>query len=153
MRAATEKDALSARDAAWKKNPAFGSFDMFGRDAQRIYFDATLRRSKTNYVSAEFQDCFGHALVEVLRLPTSANETLAVIAGLRTLAENLQERGIVAMFAFAPNDNLEISTAFVAAGYRKTGLLAQGILDAEGGRKDAILWSHKFVSANGDEYD
>ena len=138
---------------AWKKNPAFGSFDMFGRDAQRIYYDASVRRSKTNYLSAEFQDCFGHALVEVLRLPTTENETQAVIAGLRVLADNLQERGIVAMFAFAPNDNVEISTAFVAAGYRKTGLLAQGILDADGGRKDAILWTHKFMSALGEEYD
>ena len=101
---------------AWKKNPAFGSFDMFGRDAQRIYYDASVRRSKTNYLSAEFQDCFGHALVEVLRLPTTENETHAVIAGLRVLADNLQERGIVATFAFAPNDNVEISTAFVAAG-------------------------------------
>ncbi|MGB3051833.1 MAG: hypothetical protein WBB42_12590 [Polyangiales bacterium] len=153
IRTATEKEALSARDAAWKKNPGFGSFDMFGRDAQRIYYDVSLRRSKTNYISAEFQDCFGHALVEVLRLPTSESEILAVIAALRTLADNLQERGIVAMFAFAPNDNVEISTAFVAAGYRKTGLLAQGIVDAEGGRKDAILWSYKFQSADGDEYE
>lgn len=153
VKTAVEKEALAARDAAWKKNPAFGSFDMFGRDAQRIYFDASVRRSKTNYISAEFQDCFGHALVEVLRLPTNENETLAVIAALRTLADTLQERGIVAMFAFAPNDNVEISTAFVAAGYRKTGLLAQAILDSEGGRTDAILWSHKFVSANGDEYE
>jgi hypothetical protein len=126
---------------------------MFGRDAERVYYDASVRRSKTNYLSAEFQDCFGHALVEVLRLPTSETETLAVIAGLRTLAENLQERGIVATFAFAPNDNVEISTAFVAAGYRKTGLLAQGILDADGGRKDAILWTHKFVDALGAEYE
>ena len=76
-----------------------------------------------------------------------------MITALRTLADNLQERGIVAMFAFAPNDDVEISTAFVAAGYRKTGLLAQAILDSEGGRKDAILWSHKFASANGDEYE
>ncbi|MDH3817982.1 MAG: hypothetical protein OES21_05170, partial [Myxococcales bacterium] len=75
VRPATEKDALSARDAAWRKNPAFGSFDMFGRDAERIYYDIGVRRSKTNYLSAEFQDCFGHALVEVLRLPTSENET------------------------------------------------------------------------------
>ena len=153
VRLATEKDALSARDAAWRKNPAFGSFDMFGRDAQRIYFDTSLRRSKANYISAEFQDCFGHALVEVLRLPTTENEMLAVIAGLRTLAESLQERGIVATFAFAPNDNVEISTAFVAAGYRKTGLLAQGILDGDGGRKDAILWTHKFISELGNEYE
>jgi hypothetical protein len=153
VRPATEKDALSARDAAWKKGAAFGSFDMFGRDAQRIYFDATVRRGKANYISAEFQDCFGHALVEVLRLPATENETLAVVAGLRVLSENLEARGIVAAFAFAPNDDVEISTAFLAAGYRKTGLLAQGILDADGGRKDAILWTLKFQSGSGEEFE
>jgi hypothetical protein len=153
VRAATEKDALAARDAAWRKSPAFGSFDMFGRDAQRVYCDVSARRSKTNYISAEFQDCFGHALVEVLRLPKSESETLAVSAGLRTLGDDLKERGIVAAFAFAPNDDVEISTAFVAAGYRKTGLLAQGILDGDGGRKDAILWTNKFLSALDEEYE
>ena len=89
----------------------------------------------------------------MLRVPSSENETLAVTAGLRELGEDLEERGIVAAFAFAPNDNVEISTAFVAAGYRKTGLLAQGILDGDGSRKDAILWTCKFLSALGDEYE
>jgi len=153
VKAATEKDALSARDAAWRKAPAFGAFDMFGRDAQRVYYEASVRRSKTNYLSAEFQDCFGHALIEVLRLPASENETLAVIAGLRTMGDDLQERGIVAAFAFAPHDNLEISTAFVAAGYRKTGLLAQGVLNADETRQDAILWTRKLANAMGEEYD
>ncbi len=153
VRPASEKDALSARDAAWRKNPALGAFDMFGRDAERIYYDASVRRSKANYVSAEFQDCFGHALVEVLRLPTSDNEVLAVAAGLRALGDDLEDRGIVAAFAFAPNDHVEISTAFVAAGYRKTGLLAQAIPDAEGGRKDAILWTRKLASPLGEDYE
>ncbi len=153
VRVASEKDALSARDAAWRKSPALGSFDTFGRDAERVFYDASYKRSKTNYVSAEFQDCFGHALVEVLRLPTTENETTALVAALRVLGEGLQERGIVAAFAFAPHDNVEISTAFVAAGYRKTGLLAQGILDGDGTRKDAILWTCKFLSALGDEYE
>jgi hypothetical protein len=153
VRPASEKDALAARDAAWRKGPALGSFDMFGRDAERIYYDTSVRRSKTNYVSAEFQDCFGHALVEVLRLPTTENETLAVFAGLKTLGDDLEDRGIVAAFAFAPNDHVEISTAFLAAGYRKTGLLAQGVLDADGSRKDAILWTRKLASPLGEEYE
>jgi len=153
VRPASEKDALSARDTAWKKGVALGTFDMFGRDAQRVYYDASVRRSKTNYISAEFQDCFGHALIEVLRLPTSENETLAVTAALRVLGDELQTRGIVAEFAFAPNDNVEISTAFIAAGYRKTGLLAQGIVAEGGARKDAILWTNKFANALGDEYE
>ncbi len=153
IKSATEKDALGARDTAWRKGPAFGSFDMFGRDAERIYYDASFRRSKTNYLSAEFQDCFGHALIEVLRLPTTENETLAVAAGLRVLGDDLEERGIVAAFAFAPHDHVEISTAFIAAGYRKTGLLAQALLDSEGGRKDAILWTRKLASATGEDYE
>ena len=153
VKAASEKDALTARDAAWRKGPAFGSFDMFGRDAERIYYEASVRRSKTNYLSAEFQDCFGHALIEILRIPSTENETLAVIAGLRALGDDLQERGIVAAFAFAPHDNLETSTAFVAAGYRKTGLLAQAILNPDGTRTDAILWTRKLASAMGEDYE
>lgn len=153
VRTASEKDALAARDAAWRKGPALGSFDTFGRDAERAYYEASYKRSKTNHVSAEFQDCFGHALVEVLRLPTNDNETVAVVAALRAAGDSLQERGIVAAFAFAPHDNVEISTAFVAAGYRKTGLLAQGVLHGDGTRKDAILWTCKFMSALGDEYE
>lgn len=153
VRPATEKDALAARDAAWRKGPAFGSFDMFGRDAQRIYFDTSLKRSKANYISAEFQDCFGHSLIEILRIPTSENEMLAVTAALRVLGDDLQERGIVSSFAFAPFDNLETATAFVAAGYRKTGLLAKALLDSDGSRKDAILWTRKLASGLDEAYE
>lgn len=153
VRKASEKDALAARDAAWRKNPALGSFDVFGRDAGRIYYEASVKRSKPNFLSAEFQDCFGHALIEVLRLPTTENEMLAIASGLNALGDNLQERGIVAAFSFAPNDNMELATAFVAAGYRKTGLLAQGVLDGAGGRKDAILWTRKLANPLGDDYE
>jgi hypothetical protein len=153
VHAVSEKDALAARDAAWRKGPALGSFDMFGRDAERIYFDASFRRSKTNYLSAEFQDCFGHALIEVLRVPSNENETLAVIAGLRAIGDDLEGRGIVAAFAFAPFDNLETSTAFLAAGYRKTGLLAKALLDQDGSRRNAILWTRKLASAVDEAYE
>ncbi len=153
VRKVSEKDAFAARDAAWRKSPALGSFDVFGRDAQRVYYEASVKRSKPNFISAEFQDCFGHALIEVLRLPTTENEMLAVASGLNALGDNLQERGIVAAFSFAPNDNTALATAFVAAGYRKTGLLAQGVLDGEGGRKDAILWTRKLANPLGDDYE
>ena len=153
VRAASEKDALAARDALWRKGPAFGSFDMFGRDAERMYFDVSYRRSKTNYLSAEFQDCFGHALVEILRLPTSENEMLAVTAGLRAIGDDLEARGIVAAFAFAPYDNLETATAFIASGYRKTGLLAKALLSEDGTRKDAILLTRKLANAADEGYE
>ena len=78
---------------------------------------------------------------------------LAIASGLTALGEDLKERGIVAAFSFAPNDNVELSTAFVAAGYRKTGLLAQGIVDGARGRKDAILWTRKLANPLGEDYE
>lgn len=149
----SEKDALAARDVAWRRGPALGAFDTFGRDAERVYYEVSVRRSKTNFLSAEYQDCFGHTLVEVLRAPSNENEVLAVVCGLRTLGDDLKERGIVAAFSFAPNDSVELATAFTAAGYRKTGLLAQALLDEDGGRKDAILWTRKLASPLGEDYE
>ena len=150
VKPASEKQALSARDSAWRRGVAIGSFDMFGRDAKRIYVETTLRKSKSNYLSAEFQDCFGHSLIEILRPPTTDNERLAITAGLRTLGQTLKERGIVSGFSFAPNDNVELSTAFLAAGFRKTGLLAQALSIGDE-RKDAILWTTKLADPAGEQ--
>lgn len=153
VKSLSEKDALAARDSAWRRGPALGSFDTFGRDAERVYYEVSVRRSKTNFLSAEYQDCFGHTLVEVLRAPSTENEVLAVVAGLRTLGDELKDRGIVAAFSFAPNDSVELATAFTAAGYRKTGLLAQALLDEDGSRKDAILWTRKLASPLGEDFE
>ncbi|MDH5672251.1 MAG: hypothetical protein OEZ06_08885 [Myxococcales bacterium] len=149
VKQATERQAQSARDTLWKKpSAAYGSFDNFGRDAARIYYEAASKKAKPNFISAEFQDCFGHSLVEVLRVPANDAELAATIAGLRTLGEDLKKREIVSAFAFAPFDNEVLSTAFLAAGYRKTGLLAQGVV-TEGERSDAILWSRKLADPGG----
>ena len=43
-----------------------------------------------------------------------------------------------------------LATAYVAAGFRKTGLLAAGI-QAGGARKDAILWTRKLANPGGEE--
>ena len=146
VREITDKDAFAARDAAWKKKEALGSFDTFGRDAKRVHYDATFKRSKINFISAEFQDCFGHSLIEILRAPRSENEITAVVAALRVLGDDLKERNIVSAFSFAPSDDVELATAFIAAGYRKTGLLAQGVLVGKE-RHDAILFTRKHASA------
>jgi len=149
VKAATEKTALGARDAVWKKlEGAFGCFDNFGRDAERLYFEASARKGKPNYLSAEFQDCFGHSLVEVLRVPKDDAELAAVVGGLRALNEDLKAREIVSAFAFAPAEDSELATAFLAAGYRKTGLLARGTM-VNGQRTDAILWTRKLADPSG----
>jgi hypothetical protein len=147
----TEKAALAARDQVWKKQDAtYGCFDPFGRDAARVYIEVTSKKTKPNFLSAEFQDCFGHSLIEILRRPKAAADLAVAVAGLRGLEEDLKRREIVSAFAFAPVDDVELSAVFLAGGYRKTGLLAKGVL-IEGKRSDAILWTRKLADPAGGE--
>jgi hypothetical protein len=147
----TEKAALNARDAVWKKQDgAYGCFDAFGRDATRVYLESVPKKGKPNYLSAEFQDCFGHSLIEILRRPRGSAELAVAVAGLGGLEEDLKRREIVSAFGFAPVDDVELSAVFLAGGYRKTGLLAKGVL-VEGKRSDAILWTRKLADPAGGE--
>jgi hypothetical protein len=138
------------RDEAVAQNDALHTFDPFGRDADRIFYQVTMKDTSTNVVSAEYQDCFGHALVELLYAPEEPQEIVAATAALRALCDDLTARGIVAGFSFIPIDDVETSTAFVAAGFRKTGLLAEGIRVGDG-RKDAILYTRKLANPGEDE--
>ncbi len=140
-----EAEAFKARDKVWRTGTGINPFDSFGRDATRQYFETAYRKTKPNFLSCEFQDCFGHSLIEVLRSPEDEAELKALVAGIRTIGDELRERGIVSVFAFAPNDDVALATAFLASGYRKTGLLASGIKVADG-RKDAILWARKLFN-------
>ena len=78
-------------------------------------------------------------------------DVLAITHTLRHMSETLRDRGIVSAFGFAPSDDIGMATAYVAAGFRKTGLLHGGIL-ARGERKDAILWTRKLLNP-ADEQD
>jgi hypothetical protein len=145
------KPALQARDQLWRKvEGTYGSFDPFGRDAARVYLEVTSKKIKPNYLSAEYQDCFGHSLIEILRRPKAPAELEAAVAGLRGLEDDLKAREIVSAFAFAPVDDVQLSAVFLAGGYRKTGLLARGVL-VEGKRSDAILWTRKLADPAGEE--
>jgi hypothetical protein len=143
-------DAEAARNQALKKGNVVNAFDSFGRDAERVFYDASYRRSKPNYLSAEFQDCFGHSLVEILRSPESDTEQLATTAGLRLMCDELKERGIISAFGFAPNDDETLAGTYLAAGFRKTGLLASGIV-IKNARKDAILWTKKLANPGSED--
>jgi hypothetical protein len=142
--------ALKARDEVWRKGKGLNSFDDFGRDAERVFVESTAKRGKPNYLSVEFQDCFGHSLFEVLRAPEDDLDVLALTGGLRRMADDLTARGIVSGFALAPADDIGLATAYLAAGFRKTGLLAGGILVGSE-RKDAILWTRKLANPADEE--
>ena len=147
LRGVEPKIALAARDEAWTRNQALGGFDPFGRGVLRLFLETQSRekKAKPNYISAEFQDCFGHALIEVLRSPQDEGEIMALAAGLNAFAEELKRRNIVSAFGFGPADDVSLGTAYMAAGFRKTGLLARGI-QVKDQRKDAILWSRKLLN-------
>jgi len=146
------EEATAAVEASLAKGGVYEAFDAFGRDAARLYFKSTLKGAKENLISAEYQDCFGHALIQVLHKPATDKDLLATTHGIRELGENLKERGIVAAFAFAAIDDISMATVFTAAGYRKTGLLALGVQDGKD-RKDAILWTRKLANPGGDEIE
>ena len=152
LKKAEPKAALSARDTAWSSGRGIGGFDPFGRDVQRLFLEVgASRKAKANYISAEYQECFGHALLEILRSPGDDSETAALAAGLQAFADELKRRGIVSAFGFAPSSDVDLATAYLAAGFRKTGLLAKGTL-IDGQRKDAILWTRKLANpADGEE--
>jgi hypothetical protein len=140
--------AIEARDKVWKNGGALGCFDPFGRDALRLFVETSSKKGKSNYLSAEFQDCFGHSLIEILRTPEDDSDLASIVTGLRHFNDELTRREIVSAFAFAPVDDVDLSAAFLATGYRKTGLLAKGVL-VGGLRRDAILWSRKLADPSG----
>ncbi|QQR91180.1 MAG: hypothetical protein IPJ88_05455 [Myxococcales bacterium] len=156
LKVVEEKAAHSARDQVWKKGIGVGSFDTFGRGVERLYVEAVVggknSKRKPNYITAEYQDCFGHSLIEVLRSPEDDQEMIAVCGALQTFAEELKRRGIISAFGFAASDDVALATAYAGAGFRKTGLLAKGIVD-KGERKDAILWTRKLAIPGDEDKD
>jgi len=145
---------VCSSDLAWKKRgndgPQLSGFDAFGREAERYYVEATAKKGRKVYLTAEFQDCFGHSLIEILRSPSEDADVLGLTAALRVMADDLKERGIISAFGFAPSDDIGLATAYVAAGFRRTGLLAHGC-QSGGDRKDAILWTRKLANPAGDQ--
>src|SRR5688500_3046663 len=153
LRDLTEHQAHVVRDQVWAKGTGMGTFDPFGRGAERVYLEAApkSKSGKANIISAEFQDCFGHSLVEILRSPDGEQEVLAVTHGLRHMAEELKKRGIISAFGFAPSEDVALGTAYLGAGFRKTGLLARGIMTGPDKRSDAILWTRKLANPAGED--
>jgi hypothetical protein len=95
--------------------------------------------------STESQACFGNAFLELLTAPKTEPEKVATTACLKALCDKLLAEGVVSCFALGPSDDLMLATAFVATGFRRTGLL-QGHMMVGGERKDGIIWSRKLAN-------
>ncbi len=144
-----ETDIRKPLAAALKSGRALSGFEPFGRDVERRYFTVTARGGFELVASTESQACFGNAFLELLSGPKNDVERLCTISALRALYDKLIADGVVSVFSLSPSDDLALATSFVAAGFRRTGLL-QSHLVVRGARKDAIIWSRKLANPTED---
>ena len=144
-----ESDAKKPLERALKAGRALTAFEPFGRDVERRFFVVTARPAKSPVfelvASTESQACFGNAFLELLTAPKDETEKLATVSALRALCEKLLAEGVVSCFSLGPSDDVALSTAFVANGFRRTGLL-QNHMVVGGARKDGVIWSRKLAN-------
>jgi hypothetical protein len=145
LAAVREADARKAVTAAQRKGRALTGFEPFGRDASRTYRLASARGGFELWASIEVQSCFGNSLFELLTAPRTEPERLATLGAVRALTAELVADGAVSTFTVAPADDALLASVYVAAGFRRTGVLASHLV-VGGERKDAIVWSKKLVT-------
>jgi hypothetical protein len=146
-------DVVKRVAQATKDGRALTGFEAFGRDITR---DDVLASAKGHelLVGAEIQPCYGNALVEALTAPRDDKERTFLIGALRASCDRLHANGIYTAFAMSPADDVRMATAYVANGFRRTGLLRQHLRKRTGSseeRVDAILWSRKLANPTSDE--
>lgn len=128
-----EADARKKVAAALKAGTALTAFEPFGRDVARTHYAIAARAagSPETIASVETQSCFGSALLELLTGPATEKERDHTTAALRTLVNRLVAEDMGTVFSFVPSDDVLLATAYVANGFRRTGLL-------EGDRKSVV---------------
>lgn len=138
-------EAKKAAAVAVRAGRALTAFEPFGRDVERRYFSLTARGGFELVASTESQSCFGNAFLELLTPPKGEAEKATYVAALGALCNKLIADGVVSCFGLAPSDDLTMATAFVANGFRRTGLL-QSHIALGNARKDAMIFSRKLAT-------
>jgi outer membrane PBP1 activator LpoA protein len=72
-----------------------------------------------------------------------------LFCALQAASEPLRAKEIGCVFALSPADNPVTAAAFLAAGYKRTGLLSRH-LQLGDRRVDALLWTRRSVTADAD---
>lgn len=145
----TPADASKRVAVATKEGRALTGFESFGRDVTRDDVLATGKGCEL-VIGAEIQRCYGNAFLEVLTGPRDDKERNFMTAAIQAACERLLANEIVCAFSLTPADDVKMATAFVAAGFRRTGLLRQH-LRVKNDRVDAILWSRKLATPGEEE--
>ncbi len=123
--------ARTKKTAAW--------FDeRFLRSGDRLNVVAK-GKTTTQMITAELQEPFGNAYVQIAIVPTKTDEARVLAGALHGLHEALKAREIGCTFAMSPVDSPLLGAMFLSAGYRRTGVLSQHLAPGEK-RGDAFLW-------------
>ena len=146
----SDRDIEALRTTAKARKELAAVDDRFGRTGLRFHVTARdsrgTARAAEQVVSAEVQECFGNAYVQISSVLATELDARVLVGALNELSEHLKGREVTSTFAFAPVSDSLVSAAMLAAGYRKTGLLAQHIV-LNDQRTDAILWTRKTGAA------
>lgn len=138
--------ARSKKGGAWLE-------ERFGRTGQRLHVAGRVVRAgvkpSDQLLSLELQEPFGNAHLQLAGWPQKAEEGRVLFCALQAVTEPLRVKEIGCVFAFSPADSVVTSAAFLAAGYKRTGLFAQHLLLGDR-RADALLWTRRSVTADAD---
>jgi TPR repeat protein len=141
VRSEVVSDVVAGMQWGRPKRPAWLD-DRFGRTGTRIHVAASKASGKGGeaIVSVELQENFGNAYVQPSVWPAKPEDVPMLLAGLMATSEELHRRSVTCTFGITPADNVHAASAMLAAGFRKTGILAKHFIVGTK-RVDTILWT------------
>jgi hypothetical protein len=148
----SDSEFESARAGIKNKKSWTSVGDRFGRTGARVHLsarDGKAARSSDQIVSAEVQECFGNAYIQIAAPPATEIDARILIGALNGLCDQLRTREVASTFAFSPVSDTLTNASMLAAGFRKTGVLAQHLLVGDK-RSDTVLWTRKLGSTAAD---
>lgn len=140
---ARPQDSEKAFANAISSGRALTGLEAFGRDVEKHEVLCTARGGFSLLVGVESQPCFDNAFLEALAAPRGDKETWLTASALNKICDDLKAKEIVSVFAVSPVESVELSAAWLSAGFRRTGRLP-GHLMVRGQRSDAYLWSRRL---------
>jgi hypothetical protein len=140
---ARPQDSDKAFGNAKSSSRALTGLESFGRDVEKHQMLCTARGGFSLLVGVESQRCFDNAFLEALTAPRGDKETWLTASALNKICDELADQEIVSVFAVSPAESVELTAAWLAAGFRRTGRLP-GHLMVRGQRTEAFLWSRRL---------
>ncbi len=140
---ARSQDIDKAFKNAVNSGRALTGLEDFGRDVEKDKFLCTARGGFSLLVGVEVQPCFDNAFVEAVCAPRGDKETWLTAASFKKICEDLKANGVVSVFAISSAESVELTAAWVTAGFRRTGRLPRH-MTIHGQRADAFLWSRRL---------